>query len=86
MERQKHPNKEIEKTLQYAEEHGWIIEKSKGSAHCRGQILCPKNNSACRNGIYCRQSVWSTPKVPENHAKALKRIIHKCQFLGGSNE
>lgn len=81
MPRQKHPNKAIEAALRYAEENGWTIEKS-GRGHCWGQMLCPKNSTACRNGIHCRQSIWSTPRVPENHARDLVKVVDKCQFLG----
>jgi len=86
MARSKHPNKDIEAALQYAEEQGWTIQKSTGSAHCWGQMLCSSNNRACRNGIYCRQSVWSTPRNSVNHSRVLKRIVDKCQFLGDSDD
>jgi len=86
MVRSKHPNKDIEATLQYAEKYRWTVKKSKGSAHCWGQMLCPSNNKACRGGICCQQSVWSTPKSPLNHSRALKRIVDKCQFLGDDND
>jgi len=86
MARPKHPNKEIEAALLYAETHGWTVEKASGSAHCWGQLRCPANNSGCWQGLYCQQSVWSTPKNPANHARLLKRIVDKCQFLGDENE
>lgn len=82
MARPKHPDKDIEDALQYAESYGWLVEKSTGSGHCWGQLLCPVNNKDCWNGIHCRMSVWSTPGKPGNHAKAIKRVVGKCQFMG----
>ena len=87
MARKKHPNKAIEEALCFAEAHGWLIKTPKtGSAHCWGQMLCPKNNKHCRNGLYCRQSIWSTPKSPEDHARALIRTVSKCAFLSKDND
>lgn len=40
--RKKHPNKEIEKALQYAEEHEWRIEV--GGSHAWGKIYCSQND------------------------------------------
>ena len=39
MTRTKHPNKEIEAALKYAEEYQWRIENSNG--HPFGQMYCP---------------------------------------------
>lgn len=86
MARPKHPNKDIESALQYAEVHNWRVEKSQGSAHSWGQILCPYNISDCRNGIHCRSSIWSTPRSPVNHARLLKRIVDKCIYIGDDND
>ncbi len=33
MPRKKHPNKEIEAAIQYAESHGWQYKQAGGSAH-----------------------------------------------------
>lgn len=86
MSRARHPSKEIEQAIQYAERHGWTVEKSTGSAHCWGQMLCPANNKQCWNGLHCRQSIWSTPRSAANHAKSLKKIVDKCEFTGDSDE
>ncbi len=85
MTRTKHPNKEIEQALLYAEKHGWIVKKGSKSAHSWGKMYCPSNNQ-CRNGIYCIKSIWSTPKSSQNHAKSIKEIIDKCEFGGDNNE
>jgi len=86
MPRSKHPNKDIEIALQYAEAYGWMILKATGSAHCWGFMRCPENNKSCWNGMHCQTSIWSTPKSPGNHAKAIKRFVDKCQFLGDKDE
>lgn len=55
MPRKKHLKPEIEKALQYAEEHGWRIEI--GGAHAWGKIYCPYNDNECRCGEFCIQSI-----------------------------
>ena len=61
-DRPRHPNKEIEAAVAYAEEQGWSWFKVKG--HAWGKLNCARHD---RNG--CTVFVWSTPKVPENHAR-----------------
>ncbi len=51
MQRKKHPNKEIEQALQYAEQHGWQVEP--GGNHAWGKIYCPTNDKECRCGEFC---------------------------------
>jgi hypothetical protein len=75
-----HPKKEIEAALAYAEARGWRIEPKKGNGHAWGQMLCPDNNDECRCGEFCITSIWSTPRCPANHAKALKRVVDHCAF------
>lgn len=75
--RPKHPNKHIEEAVSYAENIGWIYKKSGNSSHCWGHLLCP---CCSRNG--CIIQVYSTPKVPENHAKHIRRVINKCCHNG----
>ncbi|MBV1921276.1 MAG: hypothetical protein KUG73_11385 [Pseudomonadales bacterium] len=78
MSRSKHPNKAIESALKHAEANGWAVEKAGNSAHAWGQMLCPTNN-LCRGGNNCRASIWSTPRSPGNHARAIKSIVDKCE-------
>lgn len=67
----RHPNKAIEKALAYARAHRWTVIKSTGgSAHAWGVMRCP--------GDCPKVSIYSTPKVPENHARALQRAIDRC--------
>ena len=72
----KHPNKEIQAALKYAESKGWLIQV--GGSHAWGKILCPYNDKVCRCGEFCMVSVWSTPKNPTNHAKQIRRVIDNC--------
>ena len=77
--RKKHSKKDIEKALQYAEEHGWRVEV--GGSHAWGKIYCPKNDLECRCGEFCISSIWSTPRNTQNHAKQIKRIVDNCTSL-----
>jgi len=86
MARTKHPDKDIEKALRYAESKSWLIAKTTGSSHCWGFMRCPKNNTGCWNGIYCQTSIWSTPRSSGNHAKAIRRNVDRCLFLGNDDE
>jgi hypothetical protein len=60
----RHPKKEIDAPLKYAASKGWSIAKSL-RGHCWGVIRC----SHGRGG--CQKSIWSTPKSPQNLAKAI---------------
>ncbi len=73
MSRPKHPNQKIEEAIQYAESNGWRYSKAGHSSHAWGRFLCRKKG---RDG--CCMSIWSTPKVPENHAKQIRRNVGKC--------
>ena len=68
---ERHPNKEIEAALAYARACGWdVIKSSGGSAHAWGVVRCPGD---------CPQvSIYSTPRVPEHHARALRRAVDRC--------
>jgi hypothetical protein len=68
---ERHPNKEIDAALVYARVHRWtVIKSSGGSAHAWGVMRCPAD---------CPQvSIYSTPRVAENHARALQRAVDRC--------
>lgn len=36
------------------------------------------NDDECRCGEFCIASVWSTPRNPGSHARALSRVVDKC--------
>lgn len=81
MVRPKHPNKEIELAIKYAESKGWRYQPSGNSAHAWGRLLCPL---AAREGH--AMSVWSIPKSNEDHAKQIKRKVDACEHQGEENE
>ncbi|HEX3427148.1 MAG TPA: hypothetical protein VHT30_13515 [Acidimicrobiales bacterium] len=55
----------INSVLLYARANGWTVIKSGGgSAHAWGIMRCAED---------CPQvSIYSTPRVPENHARAVR--------------
>jgi hypothetical protein len=77
MGRRAHPVREIEDALQYTESRGWRV--TVGGSHAWGRMYCPYNDRACRLGEFCITSIWSTPRTPGNHARALRRIIDRCE-------
>ncbi len=77
MARTPHPDKDIEKALRLVEEQGWRIVR--GGSHAWGKIYCPYNDADCRCGEFCITSIWSTPRNPGNHARALLRVVTNCQ-------
>ena len=60
-----------------AEGRTWI--KAKG--HAWGRLRRPFNDPACRCGEFRQQSVWSTPRDPDSHARAIRRIVEGCLRL-----
>jgi len=67
----RHPNKVIQAALVYATQQRWTVIKSTGgSAHAWGVMRCAGD---------CPQvSIYSTPRVPENHARALRKAVDRC--------
>lgn len=76
MARASHPKKVVEEAVRYAEEMGWRVEV--GGAHAWDKLYCPYNDVECRCGEFCITSVWSTPRNPGNHARAIKRVVDNC--------
>ena len=76
MIRPSHPKKEVEEALRHAEAWGWRIEV--GGSHAWGRAYCPYNDEACRCGEFCITSIWSSPRNPGNHARALQRVVDNC--------
>lgn len=75
-QRPRHPSKEIEKALAYAETQGWRALLLNG--HAWGKIQCPWNDATCRCSTFCQVSVWSTPRVPEHMAHNVRRAVDGC--------
>lgn len=71
MARSRHPDKEIEEAVSYAEALGWSVVPVSG--HAWGRLYCAHND---RDG--CKVSVWSTPKNGGNHARAVVRAVNRC--------
>jgi hypothetical protein len=70
--RRKHPKKEVEQALSYAEDEGWKVEPKPKSGHAWGHACCPEHPGGCRVGI------WSTPRNAGNHAKDIRRAVRRC--------
>ncbi len=49
-------------------------------------MYCPGNDVECRCGEFCITSIWSTPKNPGNHARALRRVVNNCTAHRGLPE
>jgi hypothetical protein len=76
MARPSHPKKEVEEAIRQAERQGWRVEV--GGSHAWRRIYCPYDDAECRCGEFRIASVWSTPKNPGNHARALRRVVDNC--------
>lgn len=69
MSRPRHPSKEIEAMVAYAESCGW---RFRAMGHW-GRIFCPQ---AERDG--CQVGVNGTPRNAEAHAKQIARAVERC--------
>jgi hypothetical protein len=76
MRRDRHPDKDIEAAIRYAEALGWRFRKAGG--HAFGRLLCPWNDADCRCGEFCQISVWSTPRSAWAHAAQIRRAVDGC--------
>jgi hypothetical protein len=66
--RRRHPKKDVEKALQYAESNGWeVIEVHR--SHRWGYTVC---------GFGCALSIPSTPRNPTMIAKRLQQTVDRC--------
>lgn len=69
----RHPNKDIQSAVDYALSKNWSLVIGSGKSHAWGRLMCLYGK---RGG--CIISVWSTPQVPENHAKKIIKSVDKC--------
>lgn len=76
--RRRHPDKEIENALQFAELNGWRVVP--GGSHAWGRMYCPARNDTCRCGAFCITSIWSTPRNAGGHSRLLRRVVLNCSF------
>lgn len=74
IKRKKHPNKDIEASVVYAEEHGWEYRESGNSSHAWGKMFCPLHT---REGHH--MSIYTTPSCPTNYAKLIRQRVDKCE-------
>ena len=51
----------------------WRVTDAGSSSHAWTRLKCPESS---RDG--CIISVWSTPRVPQNHASQIMRVVDKC--------
>jgi hypothetical protein len=70
--RPKHPKKEVEEVVAYAEAKNWRWRKM---GHW-GRLFCPH---ADRDG--CRFGVNGTPKNAGNHARQIIRAVDRCPHV-----
>jgi hypothetical protein len=77
----KHPNKAIQAVIEDALSRGWRLIEPGKSAHAWGFLYCPE---VSRKG--CKISIWRTPRVPENHAKQILKIINQCEHQRGNDD
>lgn len=79
--RPRHPSKQIEEAISYAEDKGWRVEKAGARAHSWGRLLCPL---ADESG--CIVFVYTTPRDDDNHARKVKRLVDKCTCMDEAEE
>src|SRR5881227_3578283 len=90
MARPRHPNKEIEAAVRYAEARGWTLTPAKG--HAWGRLRCPPTRPAtaarCPSGPpRSTRKAWSdasavgstdarTRRRPDDHRRAEDVLVH----------
>ena len=67
-----HQNKHIAAALDEAADRQWRIVKSGSKAKIWGRMYCPYGHPECA------VSIFSTPRVPEYHARHLMRVLNRC--------
>lgn len=73
MTRPRHPDKDVEAAVAYAESLGW---RWRPQGHW-GRLYCPQ---ADRSG--CQVGVNGTPKDPGAHARQIRRAVDRCSHPG----
>ncbi|MGD0896525.1 MAG: hypothetical protein ABR915_01735 [Thermoguttaceae bacterium] len=71
-----HKNKHIREAVNYAMERGWRLVMGGPRAHIWGTLYCPH---ADRDG--CTWKVFCTPRVPEDHARKIRRAVDRCPHV-----
>jgi arginyl-tRNA--protein-N-Asp/Glu arginylyltransferase len=73
----KHPKKDVNDALDYADEQGFDIEQRR-SGHAWGRINC----GMC--GAFV--SIWSTPRDPFNHGRNLRKWVDRHDHAADEEE
>jgi len=76
--RKRHKDKDVQAAIDYALAAGWRLVPAGKSAHAFGKLRCPHNDDACRNGLFCSNAIWGTPRNPAGHARAIRRWVDNC--------
>lgn len=76
--RKEHSDQDVQAAIDYALASGWTLVRTGKSSHAFAKLRCPKNDPNCRNRQFCSNSIWSTPKNPQAHAKAIRRWVDNC--------
>ncbi|PLR48383.1 hypothetical protein P0E69_08350 [Chimaeribacter arupi] len=73
-----HPNKHIQAAIDYALSQGWTFLEGRG--HAFGRLYCgtPHHKEHM-------MSIWSTPAVPERHARQIRRKVERCLPADGTS-
>jgi len=71
--RRRHPKKEVEHALKFAEDLGWVVEPKARTTHAWGIMRCPTGED--------REAIWSTPRNQGDHAKQIRRAVIRCPHV-----
>src|SRR4051794_3245438 len=71
--RNRHPNKDVQKALEEAEDEGAELELRGKKGHAWGRLYCGRGGQRP-----CCLLVWSTPKSPHALAKDIRSFMRKC--------
>ena len=78
MPRRRHPDRDVENALKYAEQHGWRIHVLSGHAHAWGRMYWPDECMRCGRPRHRMLSVASTLRNAPDHAADLRRSVRRC--------
>jgi hypothetical protein len=76
----RYSNKHIEAAVKHAESLHWRLVKASAHAHSWGYLLSPQTRMGCELTVY------STPRVPENHAKDIRREVDGRPHTGANEQ
>jgi hypothetical protein len=71
-----HQKKEISEAIEYALNNGFVIVPAGRSSHIAFKLYCPVSS---REG--CKIPVYSTPRVPRDHADFIRKQVDNCLVI-----